>query len=84
MNKFGYLIRRIRADRFEVSKWGWSEAPESIYIVHRGRKGWNCDSPGCRKKDHCKHSKLVERYLSEKIEVMELMYLEGEDDKRTV
>jgi len=59
----GYLIRELRWDTFEVSKWDLDKEPVAIYIIHRSKKKWSCDSPGCRCSNYCKHAKLIEAWL---------------------
>ena len=59
----GYLIRRIGAGRYEVTKWLDGAAPAALYTVRETRRGYVCDSPGCRRKLICKHAQLVKKWL---------------------
>jgi uncharacterized Zn finger protein len=61
MSDAGYLVRRLTAGRFEVSKWGLSSEPDAVYVLTRTLK---CDCPaGGRMR--CKHAALVQRFLAE-------------------
>lgn len=59
----GYLVREFR-NGYQVSKWGERTEPLAIYFVWENSKGWNCSSPGCYRKTSCKHSDLVQSWLS--------------------
>jgi len=63
MSAEGYLVRRIRRGKYEVSKWGDSNYPISIYTLVETRGGYACNSPGCRRKRICKHAKLIKKWL---------------------
>jgi len=64
----GYLIRRIRSGKYEVTKWGDSTLPEGRYTVVEARKGYKCNSPGCHRKSICKHAKLIKKWLKNRPE----------------
>jgi len=59
-----YLVRRIRGDRFEVSKWEDSSEPSAVYTVVQGRNGWRCAAGWhCSKSPKCKHAKIILAWL---------------------
>lgn len=69
----GYLVRPIGYGEFEVTKWGMSNEPLSIYKVKRGNsRVWMCDSPGCRHSDKCKHARLVESWIRSGVDKHEM------------
>jgi hypothetical protein len=46
--------------KWEVTKWEDDTMPLEVYtLVDRGRRGWSCNSPGCRPGKVCKHVKVI-------------------------
>ena len=56
-----YMIREIRPNEYEVSKWTRGDTPAELYTVYqRGKNKWQC---GCPVKGKCKHIKMVQDWL---------------------
>jgi len=52
-----YIIREIKPNEYEVTKWTRGDTPTEIYRCYdRGKGKWTCDCPARGK---CKHIKMV-------------------------
>jgi hypothetical protein len=60
-----YLSRPLGNGKFEVTKWGDETRPLEVYTLQdRGKRGWVCDSPGCRGRRTCKHVIIVQKRMA--------------------
>lgn len=63
MSDTGYLIRRLRHNRFGVTSWGDDKHPMGVYTIEqRSKRKFTCDCP-TRGQKECKHIPLVRLFI---------------------